>query len=86
MLDTSQIVANCDLNPAARGLLASPAATIRLQIVFAKSAYVIAYQCLGFTPKVQSLLMFISVLFAFWTNLSTLPFYNDIVNCAWVGS
>ncbi|GIL56338.1 hypothetical protein Vafri_11716 [Volvox africanus] len=79
------VVASCDLDPVSRGVLASPAAYVRLKILMAKAVYIVFANCLDSNFKVQAIGMVVSVaLIVFW-NLKSMPFYLNFTNIVWTG-
>ncbi|KAG2486667.1 hypothetical protein HYH03_014722 [Edaphochlamys debaryana] len=82
------MIAGCDLNPVSKGYLSSPAAYVRLKILFAKAghaAYVIFANCLNSNVKVQTIGMVLAVGLVVWWNLRGVPFYRKTVNVVWTG-
>ena len=60
--------AGCDLNPCARGLLATPAATMKIKFVFTIALFIMATTMLRFLPKPEVILMCILASYVFWLN------------------
>ncbi|KXZ46279.1 hypothetical protein GPECTOR_45g149 [Gonium pectorale] len=79
------LVAGCDLNPVARGIMSSPAAVTRIKVLVMKAVYVIVVNTLDSAGKVQAVLMTAAALAITWYNLSRLPFLRYAVNLLWVG-
>mmetsp|Transcript_27632 Transcript_27632/g.60501 ORF Transcript_27632/g.60501 Transcript_27632/m.60501 type:complete len:2143 (+) Transcript_27632:192-6620(+) len=79
----AMLVAACDLNPIARGLLASPTAWMRLKVLCAKTAIIIAADTLDSTYKVQTLLMTLSIFLTLWFVTRSLPYYRAYMNFIW---
>ncbi|KAG2424794.1 hypothetical protein HXX76_014218 [Chlamydomonas incerta] len=79
------LVAGCDLSPVAHGIMASPAAVLRLRVLLLKAAYVGAADLLGEWRKTQALTMVGCVALVCWYNLRSLPFLRLYVNDAWGG-
>ncbi|KAG2423294.1 hypothetical protein HXX76_015443 [Chlamydomonas incerta] len=77
------IIASSDLNPVARGFLASPAVYPRLKILCAKAVFIISAACLNFTEKVQVVVSVICVGLICWWNFRKLPFYRMPINVVW---
>ncbi|GFR51586.1 hypothetical protein Agub_g14007 [Astrephomene gubernaculifera] len=78
-------VASSELNPVARGILASPAAVTRMRILVLKAIFVCAAHAFHSWPKVQAIAMLIAATGTTWLNFSELPFLRNYVNYAWVG-
>ncbi|KAG2486668.1 hypothetical protein HYH03_014723 [Edaphochlamys debaryana] len=79
------MIAGCDLNPVSKGYLASPAAYVRLKILFAKAAYIVLANCLNSNVKVQTIGMVLAVGLVVWWNLRGVPFYRKTINVVWTG-
>lgn len=77
--------AGCDLNPCGKGVLASPAAVMKIKVICAKATFILAMNMLTFSPKLQALVVTTSVLYVFWLNFHTVPFLRDAVNYVWCG-
>lgn len=75
----------CELNPCAHGLLASPAAMMKIKVVFVKAAFVIAANVLFFIAKPQTLLMTALALYVFWLNVDNMAFFQTHISCIWCG-
>lgn len=63
------VIASSDLNPASLALLSTPASTVRLKILAAKAAYIVTANCLDSIPKIQSVLLAITVVLIVYWNL-----------------
>ncbi|KAG2431591.1 hypothetical protein HYH02_013284 [Chlamydomonas schloesseri] len=79
------VIASCDLNPAAHGVMASPAAYTRLRILAAKAVYIAVAADLDAYPRIQSGGMLVAVALVWWWNTRKTPFYRQTVNIIWSG-
>ncbi|GLC57759.1 hypothetical protein PLESTB_001261700 [Pleodorina starrii] len=79
------LVAGCDLNPVARGIMASPTAVTRLKVLVLKAAYVIAINTMASIAKVQAVTVLVLVVGITYFNFSRLPFLRYYINFSWVG-
>ena len=77
--------AACELNPCAKGLLASPSASLKIKVSLAKSIFVISINLLVFTSMPQALLLCFLALYIFYQNFDTLPFFNPYISYIWCG-
>ena len=60
--------ASCELNPCAKSLLATPAATMKIKVVFTTALFIMATTMLRFLPKPEVLLMCVLAFYVFWLN------------------
>ncbi|KAG2429691.1 hypothetical protein HYH02_013949 [Chlamydomonas schloesseri] len=79
------LVAGCELSPTSRGLMASPAALVRLQVLLVKAVFVIAANTLGSLPKIQAIVLVVCVGAICYLNFYSLPFMRRAINCIWIG-
>ncbi|GIL48962.1 hypothetical protein Vafri_5459 [Volvox africanus] len=79
------LVAGCDLNPVARGILASPSAITRLRVLVLKALYVIVMNTLSSVVKAQAVAVLVFAMAITYFNFSRLPFMRYYVNFLWVG-
>ncbi|GLC68270.1 hypothetical protein PLESTF_000670100 [Pleodorina starrii] len=79
------VVASAELNPVAQGYLSSPAALVRLRVLFAKAVYIIFANCVDSNPRLQCIGMTASVLVIVYWNFRAMPFYRKPINVVWTG-
>ncbi|GLI62827.1 hypothetical protein VaNZ11_005578, partial [Volvox africanus] len=79
------LVAGCDLNPVAQGILASPSAITRLRVLVLKALYVIVMNTLSSVIKAQAVAVLVFAVAITYFNFSRLPFLRYYVNFFWVG-
>lgn len=82
---TAVATAGCELNPCAKGILASPSASMKIKVFIAKSIFVLAVNILVFTAKPQTLLMCFLSLYVFYQYFDTLPFFQPYIAYIWCG-
>ncbi|GIL69149.1 hypothetical protein Vretifemale_29, partial [Volvox reticuliferus] len=77
------LVASCDLSPVARGIMASPAAVTRLQVLMLKALFVVAANTMVGVRKVQAVVMLAMALAICALNFKALPFLRLYINDIW---
>ncbi|KIY97555.1 hypothetical protein MNEG_10408 [Monoraphidium neglectum] len=78
-------VGECDLNPLTRSLLAAPDGTTASRVVALKMVMVILSTVITFSPTNQCVIMVICAGLITLQLLSSVPYYCDWINLAWVG-
>ncbi|GLI66740.1 hypothetical protein VaNZ11_010687 [Volvox africanus] len=79
------LVASCELSPVAGGIMASPAAVTRLQVLMLKALFVVAADTMVAVGKIQAVVMLAMAMGICLLNLKALPFLRLYINDIWVG-
>jgi hypothetical protein len=77
--------AGCELDPCAKGILASPSASLKIKSSIAKSIFVLVINVLVFTPKPRALLLCFLALYIFYQSFDTVPYFRAYVSYIWCG-
>ncbi|GIL69032.1 hypothetical protein Vretifemale_11, partial [Volvox reticuliferus] len=79
------LVAGCDLNPVARGIMASPSAVTRLRVLVLKALYVIVMNTLSSVLKARAVAVLALSVAITYFNIARMPFLRYYINFFWVG-